>query len=126
MVSVASYRRIAARVPWARQGRRVCRRRPTPSKLPEHTKWLTLMYTEVMTTQIAVRLDEQELAALDTEVIEGRAVSRSEAVRHGIAHLQRDQRYRGEDATLIELARRGELVYPELGGVLDLPHPTLD
>ena len=79
-----------------------------------------------MTTQIAVRLDDQELAALDTEVAEGRAASRSDAVRRGIAHLQRDQRYRGEEATLSDLARRGELVYPDLDGVLDLPHPPLD
>ncbi len=79
-----------------------------------------------MTTQIAVRLDDRELAALDTEVVEGRAVNRSEAVRHGIARLQRDQRYRGEEAVLLDLARRGEPVYPDLDGVLELPHPALD
>lgn len=79
-----------------------------------------------MTTQIAIRLDDAELAALDAEVAEGRATSRSEAVRRGIARLQRDQRYRGEEAALVELARRGEPVYPELDGVLDLPHPQLD
>lgn len=79
-----------------------------------------------MTTQIAVRLDDNELAALDTEVAEGRAASRSEAVRRGIARLQRDQRYRGEETTLIDLARRGEPVYPDLDGALDLPHPALD
>lgn len=79
-----------------------------------------------MTTQIAIRLDEHELAALDAEVSEGRATSRSDAVRHGISRLQRAQRYRREEATLIELARRGEPVYPDLDGVLDLPHPPLD
>lgn len=79
-----------------------------------------------MTTQIAVRLDDGELAALDAEVLQGRAANRSEAVRHGIARLQRDQRYRGEEATLIELARRGEPVYPDLDGVLDLSRPTMD
>lgn len=79
-----------------------------------------------MTTQIAVRLDDHELAALDIEVIEGRAANRSEAVRRGIARLQRAQRYRAEEATLIELARRGQSVYPELDGLLDLPHPPLD
>ncbi len=79
-----------------------------------------------MTTQIAIRLDDRELAALDAEVADGRAANRSEAVRHGIAHLQRDQRYRGEDAILIDLARRGEPIYPDLDGVLDLPHPALD
>jgi len=79
-----------------------------------------------MTTQIAIRLDDRELAALDAEVADGRAATRSEAVRHGIARLQRDQRYRGEEAILIDLARRGEPIYPALDGVLDLPHPALD
>ncbi len=79
-----------------------------------------------MTTQIAIRLDDRELAALDAEVADGRAATRSEAVRHGIARLQRDQRYRGEEAILIDLARRGEPIYPGLDGVLDLPHPALD
>jgi Arc/MetJ-type ribon-helix-helix transcriptional regulator len=80
----------------------------------------------MMTTQIAIRLDDRELAALDAEVAEGRAANRSEAIRHGIARLQRDQRYRVEEAVLIELARQGELVYPDLDGALDLPHPVLD
>lgn len=79
-----------------------------------------------MTTQIAIRLDDHELAALDAEVADGRAATRSEAVRHGIARLQRDQRYRGEEAILIDLARRGEPIYLDLDGVLDLPHPALD
>jgi Arc/MetJ-type ribon-helix-helix transcriptional regulator len=79
-----------------------------------------------MSTQIAVRLDSAELAALDAEVAEGRAANRSDAVRRGIARLQRDQRYRGEEATLIELARRGDLVYPDLDVILDHSHPPLD
>ena len=79
-----------------------------------------------MTTQIAVRLDSEELAALDSEIAQGRAANRSDAVRRSIARLQRDQRYRSEEAVLVELARRGEALYPELEGVLNLPHPTLD
>lgn len=79
-----------------------------------------------MTTQIAVRLSDDELAALDAEVAEGRAVNRSDAVRHGIARLRRDQRYRGEDAVLIALARRGESVYPDLDAMLELSRPALD
>lgn len=79
-----------------------------------------------MTTQIAIRLDDQELATLDAEVAQGRAANRSEAVRRGIAHLQRNQRYRTEEAILAELVRRGESVYPDLDGVLNLPRPTLD
>ncbi|MET3803098.1 Arc/MetJ-type ribon-helix-helix transcriptional regulator [Nakamurella sp. UYEF19] len=79
-----------------------------------------------MTTQIAIRLEAHELAALDTEVAEGRAANRSEAVRLGIARIRRDQRYRGDEAILVELARRGERVYPDLEGLLDLTHPALD
>jgi Arc/MetJ-type ribon-helix-helix transcriptional regulator len=79
-----------------------------------------------MSTQIAIRLDDDELAALDAEVAEGRAASRSEAVRQGIARLRRQQRYRGEEASLIALARSGQLVYPELDDLLDLPRPSLD
>ena len=80
-----------------------------------------------MTTQIAIRLDGAELAALDTEVAEGRATSRSDAVRRGIAYLQRAQRYRDEETRLIELARKGESVYPDLDGMLVADdHPRLD
>ena len=79
-----------------------------------------------MTTQIVIRLDDRELAALDAEVAEGRAANRSEAVRQGIARLLRDQRYRAEEASLVEIARRGEPVYPDLDELLDLPHRPLD
>lgn len=91
-----------------------------------HTDWLTSGYRDVVTTQIAIRLGDGELAALDVEVAEGRAANRSDAVRRGIARLQREQRYRGEEAVLIELARRGDAIYPELSDVVDLPHPPLD
>jgi len=79
-----------------------------------------------MTTQIAIRLDDRELAALDAEVADGRAANRSEAVRQSIARLLRDQRYRAEEASLVEIARRGEPVYPDLDELLDLPHRPLD
>jgi Arc/MetJ-type ribon-helix-helix transcriptional regulator len=78
-----------------------------------------------MSTQIAIRLDESELAALDAEVAEGRAANRSDAVRRSIALLQRGQRYRSEEATLAGLVRRGELIYPDLDALLDLPHRPL-
>lgn len=79
-----------------------------------------------MTTQIAIRLQEKELAALDREVTEGRAASRADAVRRGIAYLERSQRYRGEEETLLRLARHADVVYPDLEVLLDLPHPELD
>jgi len=91
-----------------------------------YTNWLTYGYDATMTTQIAVRLDDAEVEALDAEVAQGRASNRSDAVRRSIARLRREQRYRGEEAILIELARRGESLYPDLDGILDLPHPLLD
>lgn len=79
-----------------------------------------------MSTQIAIRLDDDELNTLDVEVNEGRATSRSDAVRRGIAYIQRRQRYSSEEAQLVELARRGLPVYPDLEAFRDLPHPSLD
>lgn len=79
-----------------------------------------------MTTQIAIRLDDGELASLDAEVAQGHAANRSEAVRHAIARLQREQRYRREEITLTELVERGEAVYPDLDGLYDPPYPALD
>ena len=79
-----------------------------------------------MTSQIAIRLQDAELAALDREVAEGRAASRADAVRRGIGYLERAQRYRGEEETLLELVRNGDVVYPDLDVLLDLPHPHLD
>lgn len=85
-----------------------------------------MAYAGHMRTQIAIRLSDDEVNALDTEVRAGRAANRSEAVRRGISYITRAQRYRDEEATLVELARRGEPVYPELDGLRDLPHPSLD
>lgn len=83
-------------------------------------------YPERMSTQIAIRLDDDELAALDDEVRAGRAASRSEAVRRGIAHLRRAQRFRQEEQVLRELVDRGEAVYPDLDGLLDAEHANPD
>lgn len=79
-----------------------------------------------MSAQIAVRLDDAELGALDAEVAQGRAINRSDALRRSIARLQREQRYRSEEAVLVALAARGEAVYPDLDGLRDLPRPDVD
>lgn len=81
-----------------------------------------------MSTQIAIRLEDAELAALDAEVAAGRAANRSEAVRRSIARLQREQRYQAEETTLLELARRGEELYPDLQTASDerAAYPALD
>jgi Ribbon-helix-helix protein, copG family. len=79
-----------------------------------------------VTTQIAIRLDDASLAALDAEVAEGHAANRSDAVRRAIAYLERQRRYRDEEAKLTELAKRGELIYPDLEVWLDMPRRPLD
>jgi len=79
-----------------------------------------------MSTQIAIRLQDHELAALDKEVAEGRAANRAEAVRRGIAYLERTQRYRDDEAILLGLARRGDIVYPDLEVILDLAQAEID
>jgi Arc/MetJ-type ribon-helix-helix transcriptional regulator len=79
-----------------------------------------------MGSQIAIRLDTEELATLDAEVAQGRAASRSDAVRRGIAQLQRVQRYRDEEARLVALSRAGEPIYPDLDAILSREHPPLD
>jgi hypothetical protein len=45
---------------------------------------------------------------------------------HGLADQGRARRYRREEAILRELARRADIVYPDLEVFLDLPHPELD
>jgi hypothetical protein len=68
----------------------------------------------------------REISVNRKPVDAGHAASRSDAVRRGIARLRRDQRYREDEAILLELAGRGEAVYPDLEGLADLRHPQLD
>ncbi|PWJ47129.1 hypothetical protein SAMN06264364_14126 [Quadrisphaera granulorum] len=79
-----------------------------------------------MSTQIAIRLEAAELAALDAEVAAGRASNRSDAVRRSIARLQREQRYQADEAILMDLVRRGEPLYPDLEVPRSHKHPALD
>lgn len=90
-----------------------------------HPDRFSLGHRHGVTTQIAVRLDA-EVEALDAEVARGRAANRSDAVRRSIARLRRDQRCRGEESILLDLARRGVAPYPDLDGILHLPHPSPD
>lgn len=62
-----------------------------------------------MSTQIAVRLDDQMLAALDKAVAGGDYPSRAEAVRAAVRAWQR-KRY---DDEIAESYRRGYAKYPE-------------
>jgi Arc/MetJ-type ribon-helix-helix transcriptional regulator len=99
---------------------------PTGTITALHTSRYAPAYHCRMTTQIAIRLDDDEVAALDAEVTEGRAANRSDAVRRSIDRLKREQRYRKEEAVLLELARRGEAVYPDLEGITDITWPDRD
>jgi Arc/MetJ-type ribon-helix-helix transcriptional regulator len=50
-----------------------------------------------MTIQVPVRLTEQDVAALDAAVAEGRFASRSDALRSGLEHVLREERERAID-----------------------------
>jgi len=56
-----------------------------------------------MSRQIAVRLDDDQLAALDAEVASGKFESRAEAVRAAIDRMLREERER----EIAEAYRRG-------------------
>lgn len=77
-------------------------------------------------TQIAIRLDADELAALDAEVAAGRSANRSDAVRRSIKRLQREQRFLLDEVQLAAAARRGESLYPDLEGWHATSFPALD
>jgi len=79
-----------------------------------------------MAKWVAVRLNDAEIEALDAEVAQGRAANRSEALRRSIARLQRQQRYSSEESSLVEIARRGECIYPDLDAILDQPISPMD
>ena len=51
-----------------------------------------------MTIQEPVRLTEEDVAALDAAVAEGRFASRSDALRSGLKHVLREERERAIDA----------------------------
>ncbi|MDR0489314.1 MAG: ribbon-helix-helix domain-containing protein [Propionibacteriaceae bacterium] len=67
-----------------------------------------------MSQQIAVRLTEEELAILDTEVEAGRARNRSDAVRRSIAYLDRYRGYRHDAEIITRVMREEGSVYPDL------------
>jgi len=62
-----------------------------------------------MTTQVPVRLTEEDVAALDEAIAAGRFSSRSEALRAGLAHILREERER----EIEEAYRRGYGKYPQ-------------
>ncbi|PZS33785.1 MAG: hypothetical protein DLM61_04575, partial [Pseudonocardiales bacterium] len=62
-----------------------------------------------MSTQIAVRIPEGDLAALDDAVRAGRFASRAAAVREGLTRLLREER----DREIAESYRRAYSKHPE-------------
>jgi len=60
-----------------------------------------------MAQQIAIRLDDEDLAALDAEVASGRYPSRAAAVRAGVRGLARERRSR-------EIAERYRRAYGDV------------
>jgi len=88
-----------------------------PPKSIVHTKRYARQYDAGMSAQIAVRLDEADLAILDAEVFSGRAASRSDAVRRSIAYLDRHQAYERDTAVFAHLRACGESAYPDLDAI---------
>ena len=70
-----------------------------------------------MSSQIAVRLNDEELAILDAEVTCGRARSRSDAVRRSITYLDRYRGYRQDADIMARLHANGEELYPDLASI---------
>jgi len=66
-----------------------------------------------MSQQIAVRLSDRELAALDETVAAGEARNRSDAVRRSIASLSRYRAYRRDAEIIRQVAASGEALYPD-------------
>ena len=79
-----------------------------------------------MSTQVAIRLDDEALATLDAEVAAGLADSRSDAVRRAITYLSRQQAYRLDEAIFQRLREDGAELYPDLAGLTSMPKPGLD
>jgi len=67
-----------------------------------------------MSSQIAVRLGDTELAILDFEVASGRAHNRSDAVRRSIVYLNRYRAYRRDADIMADRQAAGEPLYPDL------------
>ncbi len=63
-------------------------------------------YADRMSKQIAVRLPEDELAALDALVARGRAVTRAAAVRAAVSHLIDEESRRATGEAIAEGYRR--------------------
>ena len=76
-----------------------------------------VLYTIIMSSQIAVRLSEEELAILDGEVADGRARSRSDAVRRSIMYLDRYRGYRQDADIMARVRADGEELYPDLASI---------
>ena len=62
-----------------------------------------------MTTQVPVRLTEEDLAAIDRAVASGRFANRSDALRAGVKAILREERER----ELEEAYRRGYGEHPQ-------------
>lgn len=67
-----------------------------------------------MTTQITVRLPDEQVAFLDDEVRAGTAPSRAALVSEALARYERDRRAAREVA---DMARRGGVPYPDLADI---------
>jgi len=70
-----------------------------------------------MSSQIAIRLSDEELAILDAEVTSGRARNRSDAARQSIAYLDRYRGYHQDADIMARVRATGEELYPDLASI---------
>jgi len=76
-----------------------------------------ILYIVFMSSQIAIRLNDEELAILDAEVANGRALNRSDAVRRSITYLDRYRGYRQDADIMSRIRMSGEELYPDLASI---------
>jgi len=70
-----------------------------------------------MSFQLAVELDDNQVAILDNEVESGRAQTRADAVRHIISYLDRYRGYRRDNEIMTRLRKNGEDIYPDFTNI---------
>ena len=79
------------------------------------------MFNGMTTVQIAVRLEESQLEALDSLIADGEFTSRADAVRSGVAAVVAA----AESRRIDDAIRAGYEKHPETSGEVEAAHAAL-
>jgi Arc/MetJ-type ribon-helix-helix transcriptional regulator len=79
-----------------------------------------------MTTQMAFRLADREVAFLDSEIAAGRATSRTDALRKSIQEAARQRQFKLDEQRVAAVRAQGEPLYPDLEGIAGHHYPSID